>query len=343
MTISTKMLGQSAIVTTLAAMLAVAPLAESASANSPLGKLLVGGAVGFVAGKAIANNQAQAAQIRAQQQFNAEQQARQRAELRARQREATAVNATPRRVVSPPAQSFSGERTALTQEYLNTLGFDAGPVDGIFGSQTQRAIAEYQALRGFPATGRLSPVQFETLESEHQEANRASLAPRPTAAAPAPAPSVPTRASTFTPVPISSEADLAVLEKLSFPAEVGALLKGDPEPLKVSVDSKALAESMFTAYHRTYAAQCGAFLDASSTQVQSRIDGGAIPIRADYAALFSYLDAKSASALPSTSLGDELALQDALGSDMSLILQSNGCASTDTRTFERSLLKAVTV
>lgn len=41
------------------------------------------------------------------------------------------------------------------QEALHALGFDAGPVNGEFGSKTQAALAQFQLSRALPASGQL--------------------------------------------------------------------------------------------------------------------------------------------------------------------------------------------
>jgi peptidoglycan hydrolase-like protein with peptidoglycan-binding domain len=41
------------------------------------------------------------------------------------------------------------------QEKLHAQGFDAGPVNGDFGSKTQAALAQFQLSRGLPASGGL--------------------------------------------------------------------------------------------------------------------------------------------------------------------------------------------
>lgn len=41
------------------------------------------------------------------------------------------------------------------QETLHALGFDAGPVNGDFGSKTQAALAQFQLSRALPASGQL--------------------------------------------------------------------------------------------------------------------------------------------------------------------------------------------
>ena len=41
------------------------------------------------------------------------------------------------------------------QQRLNYIGYDAGPVDGVFGARTQAALRAFQRDHGLPATGRL--------------------------------------------------------------------------------------------------------------------------------------------------------------------------------------------
>ena len=57
------------------------------------------------------------------------------------------------------------------QRRLNAGGFDAGPVDGIFGPRTKRALIIYQAVNGLPLTGELDA------------ATRARLLPDPSGSA----------------------------------------------------------------------------------------------------------------------------------------------------------------
>jgi len=47
-----------------------------------------------------------------------------------------------------------GPRTArAVQEQLQRVGLYRGPIDGVWGVNTRRALAEFQRERGFPATG----------------------------------------------------------------------------------------------------------------------------------------------------------------------------------------------
>jgi peptidoglycan hydrolase-like protein with peptidoglycan-binding domain len=75
------------------------------------------------------------------------------------------------------------------QEKLRELGFDAGPVNGDFGSKTQAALTQFQLSRTIPASGQLDD---ETLA----ELGVARDAPQPTAEASSGGPSAqPTPAS----------------------------------------------------------------------------------------------------------------------------------------------------
>ena len=64
---------------------------------------------------------------------------------------------------SAPAPAADPVREA--QRRLNAAGFDAGPVDGIFGPKTKRAVIIYQAVNGLPLTGQLDPATLARLAS----------------------------------------------------------------------------------------------------------------------------------------------------------------------------------
>ncbi len=61
-----------------------------------------------------------------------------------------------------PGKLMRGEDVVTLQERLNTLGFDAGRVDGRFGSDTERAVRGFQRAYGLAGDGSVGP---ETLRA----------------------------------------------------------------------------------------------------------------------------------------------------------------------------------
>jgi len=57
---------------------------------------------------------------------------------------------------------FRGDDVRQLQRWLNTLGITVGPIDGIFGPQTKRAVEEFQLSTGLPVDG---IVGFTTLQA----------------------------------------------------------------------------------------------------------------------------------------------------------------------------------
>lgn len=51
-----------------------------------------------------------------------------------------------------------GEDVSELQSRLNSLGFDAGKVDGIFGQESERAVVEFQHNRGLAEDGKVGPA-----------------------------------------------------------------------------------------------------------------------------------------------------------------------------------------
>ena len=49
------------------------------------------------------------------------------------------------------------------QERLKQLGFDAGPVNGDFGTKTQAALAQFQLAYTLPASGQLDDATLQAL------------------------------------------------------------------------------------------------------------------------------------------------------------------------------------
>ncbi len=71
--------------------------------------------------------------------------------------------AAPLAVVPPAAVHHSGNPfqnaaiTTLIQQALAALGFNPGPIDGIFGSKTAAAVAAFQRVRGLVMDGEVGP------------------------------------------------------------------------------------------------------------------------------------------------------------------------------------------
>ena len=49
------------------------------------------------------------------------------------------------------------------QARLKAVGFDPGPIDGVMGKPTQRALRGYQNANGLPVTGKLDDATRNTL------------------------------------------------------------------------------------------------------------------------------------------------------------------------------------
>jgi peptidoglycan hydrolase-like protein with peptidoglycan-binding domain len=60
------------------------------------------------------------------------------------------------------------------QEKLRELGFDAGPVNGDFGTKTQAALAQFQLSRTIPAGGQLDDLTLEQLGVKRQQESAAA-------------------------------------------------------------------------------------------------------------------------------------------------------------------------
>ena len=54
----------------------------------------------------------------------------------------------------------------VAEDHLKALGFDPGPVDGIFTEQTAEAIRQYQRRYGLVVSGLLDPATREALGIE---------------------------------------------------------------------------------------------------------------------------------------------------------------------------------
>jgi peptidoglycan hydrolase-like protein with peptidoglycan-binding domain len=65
------------------------------------------------------------------------------------------------------------------QERLRALGFDAGPVNGDFGTKTQAALAQFQLSRAIPASGQLDDQTLAELGVERDDQASAGATSNP--------------------------------------------------------------------------------------------------------------------------------------------------------------------
>jgi hypothetical protein len=56
-----------------------------------------------------------------------------------------------------PARGYDADLVRAAQASLNDRGFDAGPVDGVWGPGTEAALRNFQRANGMDATGDLDP------------------------------------------------------------------------------------------------------------------------------------------------------------------------------------------
>jgi peptidoglycan hydrolase-like protein with peptidoglycan-binding domain len=68
-------------------------------------------------------------------------------------------NEAPRLTSPGPYEDFIKQ----LQQRLHQSGFDAGPVNGDFGTKTQAALAQFQLARSLPASGQLDKRTLEEL------------------------------------------------------------------------------------------------------------------------------------------------------------------------------------
>ena len=73
------------------------------------------------------------------------------------------------------APMMRGDDVAELQSRLNALGFDAGKVDGVFGSRTSRALVDFQRNRGLSEDGMAGPealTELRLVARARQQAGR---------------------------------------------------------------------------------------------------------------------------------------------------------------------------
>lgn len=69
---------------------------------------------------------------------------------------------------SPPETQYPQDTVRKVQQKLNEEGFQAGPVDGIWGPKTQSAVKNFQQQKGIDASGQLDEKTLAELDVEAQ-------------------------------------------------------------------------------------------------------------------------------------------------------------------------------
>ena len=72
----------------------------------------------------------------------------------------------PERITLAQASPAMVERTKEIQRGLKRRGYDPGPVDGLLGRRTARALRKFQADHGLAVTGMPSRTDYEMLAGE---------------------------------------------------------------------------------------------------------------------------------------------------------------------------------
>lgn len=73
------------------------------------------------------------------------------------------VATAPPSYAPPAAPSFSPRAVEAVQGRLRALGYYRGNIDGVWGAQTQQAIARFQQGRGLQPNGQLNPATVEAM------------------------------------------------------------------------------------------------------------------------------------------------------------------------------------
>ena len=73
----------------------------------------------------------------------------------------------PDAVEQPSSDPYTGFISKVQQQ-LRALGFDAGPVNGDFGTKTQAALAQFQLSAAIPASGQLDDRTLGELGLERE-------------------------------------------------------------------------------------------------------------------------------------------------------------------------------
>ncbi len=68
-------------------------------------------------------------------------------------------------LLAHPAQSASREEVKAIQVTLKQQGYSPGPIDGILGSRTAKALREFQKHKKLPVTGKIDQATAEQLQA----------------------------------------------------------------------------------------------------------------------------------------------------------------------------------
>lgn len=80
----------------------------------------------------------------------------------------------------PGKQQLSSDQIRQAQEKLQQEGHNPGPIDGVWGPQTQAAVKEFQQAKNIQVTGQLDQQTMKELGIEEQKAGEArDLPPQP--------------------------------------------------------------------------------------------------------------------------------------------------------------------
>lgn len=63
-------------------------------------------------------------------------------------------------------QGSKGPYVLIAQDALQTLGFDTGGLDGVFGTKTRSAVITYQANNGLSQDGKIGNITWNSLMTE---------------------------------------------------------------------------------------------------------------------------------------------------------------------------------
>jgi peptidoglycan hydrolase-like protein with peptidoglycan-binding domain len=61
-------------------------------------------------------------------------------------------------------RGMRGEDVKILQSKLESLGYLVGPIDGIFGSKTERAVRQFQKANSIKVDGIVGPQTYKMLE-----------------------------------------------------------------------------------------------------------------------------------------------------------------------------------